>query len=109
MFMGTLAHVQPRKTLSEKKYPGLGSFFVVAHLPVLNFFLLKSKYKNQILKEPDLGPQIPGFEVQALWNIQEAPRAQRLLAQSASSLQLWCFLVFRKPTRTALLAPLIGQ
>ena len=54
MFIGTLAHVQPRKTLSEKNLPVLGSFFVDARLPAPDFFLLESKY-------PDLGPQIPGF------------------------------------------------
>ena len=45
VFMGTLAHVQPRKTLSEKKSPSLGSFFVDARLPAPDFFLLESKYK----------------------------------------------------------------
>ena len=43
--MGTLAHVDPRKTLSEKKIPVLDSFFVDPLLSVPNFFLLNTKYK----------------------------------------------------------------
>ena len=93
---GCIGACTTQEALPGKNLPGLGLFFADARLPVLNFF-------------PDLGPQRPGFEVQTLRHIQEAPRAQRLLAQSASSVQLWCLLVLRKPTRTALLAPLIGQ
>ena len=110
MFMVTLAHVQPTGKLCPKKnLPVLGSFFVDARLPAPDFFLLESKYKIQVRKYPDLGPQIPGFQVQTLKNTQVVPLAQRQLTRSAASLQVRCFQVIRKTTRTALWAPLIGQ
>ena len=73
------------------------------------FFFWKVNVRSRYEKYPDLGPQIPGFQVQTLKNTQVVPLAQRQLTRSAASLQVWCFQVIRKTTRTALWAPLIGQ
>ena len=75
MFMGTLAHVQPRKTLSEKKNPSSGLIFRRSPTTSSELFLLNTKYKIEIQKYPDLGPQIPGFQVRTSRHIQEVPRA----------------------------------
>ena len=61
VLMGTLAHVQPRKTLSEKNLPVLGSFLSMPVFQLRTFFFWKVNIRSRYEKYPDLGPQIPGF------------------------------------------------